>query len=291
MTDSPPPRGPVVARDRAALDAALGPAARRVEDRFVPTMGALHDGHAALIRAAAADRGPGGRVVVSIFVNPTQFAPGEDFERYPRTFDADLAACRDAGADVVFAPAAGEMYPGGDPDVTVRVGGALAAVLEGEHRPGHFDGVATVVLKLLHLVRPAAAYFGEKDFQQLAVVRRAVADLNVPVEVVGVPTVRGADGLALSSRNRYLSPAERSAAVALPRGLAEARDALAAGADAGDAERRLAARLADAGFRVDYAAVRDAATLGPPAGGPLRVLAAATIGSTRLIDNVAVPRD
>ena len=214
---------PAAVRTAAALRRALenSPGPRR----FVPTMGALHAGHAALIDAAA---GAGGTVVVSVFVNPTQFGPGEDLDAYPRTFDADLALCREHGADIVFAPTVGEMYPAG-PATTVRVTGPLTEVLEAAHRPGHFDGVTTVVAKLLNLVGPNAAVFGEKDFQQLAVVRRMVADLNLPCEIRSVPTVREPDGLALSSRNRYLSAEDRAAAAELPAALFAAREALAAG--------------------------------------------------------------
>ena len=253
---------------------------------FVPTMGALHAGHAALISAAAADAGT---VVVSIFVNPTQFGPGEDLDAYPRTFDDDLALCRDRGADVIFAPTVGEMYPGGF-STTVQVRGPLAEVLEGAHRPGHFDGVATVVAKLLSLVRPDDAYFGEKDWQQFAVVQRMVADLDPLVALIGAPTVREADGLALSSRNRYLSPAERAAAAELPAALFAARDALGIGGGVAAVESELRDRLAAAGFATDYAVVRDPATLGEPTGPDVRVLVAAKIGGTRLIDNVAAVR-
>ncbi len=194
--DAPPAVARTVAELRRALENSPGPR------RFVPTMGALHAGHAALIDAAAA---AGGTVVVSVFVNPTQFGPGEDLDAYPRTFDADLALCGEHGAGVVFAPTAGEIYPAGSA-TTVRVAGPLTEVLEAAHRPGHFDGVTTVVAKLLNLVRPDAAVFGEKDFQQLAVVRRMAADLNLPCAIESAPTVREPDGLALSSRNRYLSP-------------------------------------------------------------------------------------
>ena len=243
-------------------------------------------GHASLIDAAA--EGPG-TTVVSVFVNPTQFGPGEDLDAYPRTFDADLALCREHGADVVFAPTAGEVYPDGF-STTVRVTGPLTEALEAAHRPGHFDGVTTVVAKLLNLVRPDAAVFGEKDFQQLAVVRRMARDLNLPCAIESVETVRDPDGLALSSRNRYLSPEDRAAAAELPAALFAARDALAAGEPVAGVEHAAADRLAAAGFAVDYVAVRDPTTLGEPTGPDLRVLAAAKLGETRLIDNIAATR-
>ncbi|MFH5806379.1 pantoate--beta-alanine ligase [Alienimonas sp. DA493] len=267
---------------------------------FVPTMGALHAGHAALIERAAEamSRRKGGTVVVSIFVNPTQFGPGEDLDRYPRTLEADLRLCREAGADVVFAPSARTVYPDehlhpGGIAASVRVGGPLTETLEGSHRPGHFDGVATVVLKLLNMVRPAVAFFGEKDWQQLAVVRTMANDLNLPYLIESVPTVRDADGLALSSRNRYLSPEQRAAAAELPAALFAARAAIAAGDAPAEVERALTDRLSAAGFAVDYAAVRCPTTLGPPPAKPpytVRILVAAKLGGTRLIDNVAATR-
>ncbi|MFG2481185.1 pantoate--beta-alanine ligase [Streptomyces virginiae] len=193
----------------------------------VMTMGALHEGHATLIRTARELAGPEGQVVVTVFVNPLQFGAGEDLDRYPRTLDADLTIAEEAGADAVFAPAVDEVYPGGDPQVRITAG-PMGERLEGATRPGHFDGMLTVVAKLLHLTRPDLALFGQKDAQQLALIRRMVTDLNFPVEVVGVPTVREADGLALSSRNRYLSAAERNTALALSRALFAGRDRLAA---------------------------------------------------------------
>ncbi|WP_405788260.1 pantoate--beta-alanine ligase [Streptomyces sp. NBC_01367] len=193
----------------------------------VMTMGALHEGHATLIRTARELAGPEGQVVVTVFVNPLQFGAGEDLDRYPRTLDADLAIAEEAGADAVFAPAVDEVYPGGDPQVRITAG-PMGERLEGATRPGHFDGMLTVVAKLLHLTRPDLALFGQKDAQQLALIRRMVTDLNFPVEVVGVPTVREEDGLALSSRNRYLSAAERGTALALSRALFAGRDRLAA---------------------------------------------------------------
>ncbi|MFJ9342385.1 pantoate--beta-alanine ligase [Streptomyces sp. NPDC101733] len=193
----------------------------------VMTMGALHEGHATLVRAAREHAGPEGQVVVTVFVNPLQFGANEDLDRYPRTLDADLLISHGAGADVVFAPAVDEVYPGGDPQVRIAAG-PMGERLEGATRPGHFDGMLTVVAKLLHLTRPDLAFFGQKDAQQLALIRRMVTDLNFPVEVVGVPTVREDDGLALSSRNRYLSPQERRTALALSRALFAGRDRLAA---------------------------------------------------------------
>lgn len=193
----------------------------------VMTMGALHEGHAALVRAARRRLGAAGRLIVTVYVNPLQFGPGEDFDRYPRTLDADLRVAREAGADVVFAPHDAVVYPGGKPRVRVSAG-PMADRLEGAARPGHFDGVLTVVAKLLHLTAPECAFFGEKDAQQLALIRRMVTDLSFPVDVVAVPTVREEDGLALSSRNRYLSPAERTTALYLSRALFAARDRLTA---------------------------------------------------------------
>lgn len=193
----------------------------------VMTMGALHEGHATLIRAAREVAGPDGEVVVTVFVNPLQFGAGEDLDRYPRTLDADLKIAEQAGADVVFAPSVDEVYPGGEPQVRVTAG-PMGTVLEGASRPGHFDGVLTVVAKLLHLTRPDAALFGQKDAQQLAVIRRMVRDLNFGIEIVGVPTVRESDGLALSSRNRYLSVDDRRTALTLSRALFAGRDRHAA---------------------------------------------------------------
>ncbi|MFJ2111140.1 pantoate--beta-alanine ligase [Streptomyces sp. NPDC087850] len=193
----------------------------------VLTMGALHAGHATLVRAARAHAGPAGLVVLTVFVNPLQFGAGEDLDRYPRTLEADLRTAAEAGADVVFAPSAEEMYPDGAPQVTITAG-PMGERLEGASRPGHFDGMLTVVAKLLRLTRADTTFFGRKDAQQLALVRRMARDLNLPVEIVGVETVREDDGLALSSRNRYLSPAERGTALALSRALFAARDRLGA---------------------------------------------------------------
>ncbi|GAA3832389.1 pantoate--beta-alanine ligase [Streptomyces chiangmaiensis] len=200
---------------------------RRGRRAVVMTMGALHEGHATLIRGARRIAGGEGEVVVTVFVNPLQFGKGEDLDRYPRTLDADLKIAEQAGADVVFAPAVDEVYPGGEPQVRISAG-PMGERFEGAFRPGHFDGMLTVVAKLLHLTRPDVALYGQKDAQQLALIRRMVRDLNFGVEIVGVPTVREDDGLALSSRNRYLSPGERYTALALSRALFAGRDRHAA---------------------------------------------------------------
>lgn len=250
---------------------------------LVPTMGALHEGHRALVRAA---RERAASVVVSVFVNPTQFGPGEDYDRYPRTWDDDLAALREEGADLVFHPGVDDVHPPGAAGVTVDPG-PLGAVLEGAVRPGHFAGVLTVVAKLFGLVRPDVAVFGEKDYQQLTLVRAMARELALGVEVVGIPTVREDDGLALSSRNRYLDPQQRTSALALSRAL---RAGAAAGARGEDAALT-AARAALAGepsLHLDYLELTDP-DLGPaPSTGPARLLVAARAGSTRLIDNLPV---
>jgi pantoate--beta-alanine ligase len=252
---------------------------------LVPTMGALHEGHASLIRAARAECG---YVAVSLFVNPTQFGPGEDLARYPRPIENDLAVCRREGADLVFAPAAAEMYPEGFA-TTVRVAG-LSEKMCGAFRPGHFDGVCTVVAKLLAIVQPDAAYFGEKDAQQLAIVRRMAADLDLPVQVRGCPLVREPDGLAMSSRNAYLSPEERQRALAISAALAEARKAIESGErDAAAVADMLRRRLQAArGVELQYVAVVDPDTLADldRIGGQALVAVAAKVGATRLIDNV-----
>ncbi|MGK6318532.1 pantoate--beta-alanine ligase [Sphingomonas sp. DT-204] len=251
---------------------------------LVPTMGALHAGHMALVAEA---RRLAKRVVVSIFVNPRQFGPNEDLDKYPRREAADARMLSEAGVDLLWAPAAEEMYPGGFA-TNVSVAG-VSEGLDGAARPGHFDGVATVVAKLFNQVRPDVALFGEKDFQQLAVIRRMVADLDMGLEIVGVPTQRDDDGLALSSRNAYLAPEDRAAAVALPRALGAAAKAIGEGGDAGTALAHAREALTAAGFAIDYVALVDAETLGEPdRARPMRLLAAARIGGTRLIDNVAV---
>lgn len=255
---------------------------------LVPTMGALHAGHRALMAEA---RDAGEAVVVSIFVNPAQFDAADDLAAYPRTFEADLAACAEEGVDVVFAPPPDAVYRGGH-ETWVEVGG-VSADLEGAYRPGHFRGVATVVLKLLNMAAADRAYFGRKDFQQLKLIERLVADLDVPVEIVPVETVREADGLALSSRNVRLDSDARRRALSLSRVLNEARGTLLDGeADIAAVEAGMLAGLRDAGAAADYAVVRDADTLTPldrPA--PRMVaLVAATVGGVRLIDNVSVER-
>lgn len=253
---------------------------------FVPTMGALHEGHLSLVALA---RARAGRVVVSIFVNPTQFGPGEDFAAYPRTWDSDFAKLGAAGADLVFRPSTDEIYPQGFA-TTVSVGGPALAGLEDRIRPGHFSGVATVVAKLLLLVGPDVAVFGEKDYQQLAVVRRLVRDLGIPTQILGAPTLREPDGLAMSSRNAYLTAAERQTAPTLSRAMTETIERLRAGEDAGEALAMGRKAIAAAGFALDYLELRDAGTLAEAAkaAGELRLLAAARLGRTRLIDNMAV---
>jgi pantoate--beta-alanine ligase len=271
---------------RTSEELALARAALPGSVALVPTMGALHAGHMALI-AEAKQRG--NRVVASIFVNPTQFGPGEDFGRYPRREEQDARMLEEAGCDLLWMPTVADIYPGGFA-TTVSIAG-VSERWEGEARPGHFDGVATVVAKLLLSVRPDVALFGEKDFQQFAVIRRMVADLAIPVEIVGEPTVREPDGLALSSRNAYLSPDERERAVALPNALKAARDAIRSGASVSTALQQAKQSLVDAGFlRIDYFALVDSETLEPldSPQGDMRLIAAAVIGTTRLIDNLAV---
>ena len=255
---------------------------------LIPTMGALHEGHLSLIRLAQQDAR---RVIVSLFVNPTQFGPHEDFAAYPRHEAHDVALLAKAGCDLMFAPTVETMYSRGF-STSVTVAG-VSEPLDGASRPGHFAGVATVVAKLLLQAGPDLAVFGEKDFQQLQVIRRLVADLDLPVEVIGGPIVRAEDGLALSSRNAYLTPPERSVAPLLHKALARAARALQAGATVAKAEAEAVEALMAAGFaRVDYVEVRDArdlARLGPGAlTGGARILGAAVLGKTRLIDNVAV---
>lgn len=278
---------PVIARTRGELTAAraaLGTVA------LVPTMGALHEGHRSLIRRA---RDLGDAVAVSIFVNPLQFGPDEDLDRYPRTLPADIDACADEGVDLIFAPTVDVMYPPGPAWRRVTVdSGEMGTIVEGACRPGHFDGVLTVVLKLFNLVRPDVAVFGEKDAQQLAMIRRMVADLNVPVDIVGAPTVREYDGLALSSRNRYLSPPERRTAVSLSRALY----AGAAAVTEGPAKALLAARAVldgavavDPPLELDYLVLVDPATfheVDDTHVGPAIMAVAGHVGSTHLIDNM-----
>lgn len=276
-----------LAASRAKLDGTVG---------VVMTMGALHEGHEALIAAA---RAAVEHVIVTIFVNPLQFGPNEDFDRYPRTLADDVAICERLGVDLVFAPDRQEMYPDGPPGVRIDPG-AKGAILEGASRPGFFHGVLTVVMKLLVLTRPRFAFFGEKDYQQLALITQMVRDLDVPVTVVGVPTVREPDGLARSSRNRYLSPAGRRAALGVPGALRAGVEAARQGAEreavhaAVEAAFTVAAATSPESLELDYAALT-AVDLGePPAFGPARLLIAAWVGrgdgkpGTRLIDNMAV---
>jgi pantoate--beta-alanine ligase len=249
---------------------------------LVPTMGALHDGHGALLDTA---RATDQAVVASIFVNPLQFGPHEDYLRYPRSFDADVERCRAAGVDLVWAPSVDDMYAAGPAQVTVSAG-PLGDELEGAVRPGHFAGMLTVVTKLFTSVRPDRAYFGEKDYQQLTLVRRLAVDLDLGVDVVGVDTVREPDGLALSSRNVYLTGADRGPAVALSRALRAGAAAAAGGRDAVLATAR--AVLAECGVVVDYLDLRGVDLGPPPEHGEARLLVAATVGTPHLIDNIAV---
>ena len=278
---------PVVVSTRDELSSALSETrARGGRVALVPTMGALHVGHAELVATARRAASPDDAVVVSIFVNPLQFAPGEDLDRYPRTLEADLEVCAEQGADLVFTPDVEEVYPGGEPQVTVEPG-PLGAELEGASRPGHFRGVLTVVAKLFGLVRPDDAVFGEKDYQQLVLVRRMADDLCMGVDVVGAATVREPNGLALSSRNAYLSESERMVAAVLPA-------ALRAGAIAGPQGEDAVLTAAHAvlasqfGVQLDYLALRSPDLSPAPASGDARLLVAARVGTTRLIDNVAL---
>jgi pantoate--beta-alanine ligase len=257
---------------------------------FVPTMGNLHAGHMSLLAAA---RYRAERVIASVFVNPLQFGPSEDYARYPRTPVEDERLLHEAHCDLLFAPPVEQIYPeGGDQATRVQVRG-LADILDGQIRPGHFDGVATVVAKLFHIVAPDVAVFGEKDYQQLLVIRRMTQDLAIPIEIIGAPTVRAADGLAMSSRNRYLSGEERERAPAIYQALRAAVHAIDAGdRDLEAIERTGAAALARAGMQVDYFSVRNAVDLSPPTASTteLVVLAAARIGRSRLIDNLRAYR-
>jgi pantoate--beta-alanine ligase len=267
-------------RSRAELAEARAAMPGRVG--LVPTMGALHAGHLANITEA---RRRSEHTVVSIFVNPLQFDQSADLARYPRTLEADLAICEQAEVDLVWAPDVDTVYQGGEPEVRVTAG-PLAEQLEGPNRPGHFDGVLTVVTKLFTSVRPDLACFGEKDYQQLSLIRRLVLDLDLPVEVVGVPIVRDPDGLALSSRNVFLSGAERARALALCRALAAGRAAAASPESVLGAAREVLAGTS--GIAVEYLELRSP-QLGPaPRRGPARLLVAARVGSIRLIDNVAI---
>jgi pantoate--beta-alanine ligase len=255
---------------------------------LVPTMGALHDGHVRLLERCRAEAD---WIAVSIFVNPTQFGPNEDFTRYPRPLEEDLARCRSAGVDLVFAPTPQTIYPHGPRSTWVDVPG-LSEVLEGASRPGHFRGVATVVLKLFEIVRPDLAVFGQKDYQQQLVIRRMVADFHLPVRIVVEPTVREPDGLAMSSRNRYLAPAERQAAIVLHAALQRARQAVREGEASANRVRQILRETIESNelVRLDYAEIADAESLEPlDRLGPdscAVALVAARVGSTRLIDNL-----
>ena len=276
-----------IVREMKALDAALR-GWRGAGERLalVPTMGALHAGHLALVAEAKARAE---RVVATIFVNPLQFGANEDLDSYPRQEAEDIALLEAEGCDLLWVPSAVDMYPAGFA-TTISVAG-VSERWDGAARPGHFDGVATVVAKLFTAVRPDLALFGEKDFQQLAVIRRMNADLGLGVEIIGAATVRDGDGLALSSRNAYLSDAERRHAVALPQALEAARDAIVGGEPVAMALDAARAQMAEAGFApIDYVALVDAATLEPieVPGGEMRLIAAARIGKTRLIDNLSV---
>jgi pantoate--beta-alanine ligase len=270
---------PVIARTRAELAAARGGSSVS----FVPTMGALHDGHVQLLKHA---RPLGETLVASIFVNPTQFAPGEDFEDYPRTFDADLERCAEAGVDIVLAPAVTTMYPAGLVDTVTVDPGPLGTILEGAIRPTHFRGVLTVVSKLFGLVRPDVAVFGEKDYQQLTLIRQMSRELALGVDVVGCPTVREADGLAMSSRNRYLADAERRTAPALSAAL---RAGVAAAAEGADAVLAAAHAVLDgADLDLDYLALTDPELGAAVPGHEARLLVAARVGKPRLLDNTGL---
>ena len=267
---------------REELDAAL---AETAPTAVVMTMGALHEGHAELMREARRRLAEGGRLIVTDFVNPTQFGAGEDFDRYPRTLDADVAICERNGVDIVFAPSVDDVY--GDAGLGITVDpGPRGDILEGASRPGHFAGVLTVVAKLLHITRPHIALFGEKDYQQLVLIRDMVAALDFPVEVVGVPTVREADGLAMSSRNRYLSDDARACAAAIPQALAAGQAAAGDGAETVVAAVR--ALMGAPHIDIDYVAVTDESLNDPSLGRSGRLLVAVTIDGTRLIDNVPV---
>lgn len=267
---------------RGELDAALADAAPTA---VVMTMGALHDGHAELMREARRRLPSGGRIIVTDFVNPTQFGAGEDFDRYPRTLEADVEVCERNGVDFVFAPSVAEVYGGGELGITVDPG-PRGSILEGASRPGHFAGVLTVVAKLMHMTRPDIALFGEKDYQQLVLIRDMATALDFGVEVVGVPTVREPDGLAMSSRNRYLSDSARAHAAVIPRALVAGQAAAAQGIQAIVQETQ--AVLQEAGGDIDYVACTDISLNDPDPQRPGRLLVAVLIDGTRLIDNVAV---
>lgn len=260
--------------------------AGRANVGLVPTMGALHDGHLSLVRRASKESEV---VVVTIFVNPTQFNDPSDLETYPRTLEVDVELAGEAGADIIFAPSVDEMYPDGSTETVVSAG-RLSEIVEGEFRPGHFDGVATVCVKLFSIVGPDRAYFGEKDAQQLAVIRKVVEDLNLPLEIVGCPTVREGDGLAMSSRNAHLSPSDRKAATAISQALFEAKDLIAEGETSPESVAKHASDVIQTqeGLEVQYVAVVDPTNFEVPdkIEGEVIVAVAAFASQTRLIDNV-----
>jgi pantoate--beta-alanine ligase len=270
----------------SAIDHLRAALKNRGKVAFVPTMGNLHEGHISLMRQA---RAHGDTVVASIFVNRLQFGPNEDFDKYPRTFEADCAKLREAGVDVLFAPSEADLYP--EPQEYTVEPPDIQNILDGEFRPGHFRGVATVVLKLFNIVQPQVALFGKKDYQQLMVIRNMTRQLALPIDVIGGETVRADDGLALSSRNGYLSPTERAEAPHLYRLLAQIRERVRGGDTAfAELASRAVAELDGAGWKTDYVAVRQQSDLKPPTGAnqALVVLAASRLGSTRLIDNIEV---
>ncbi|MGV1035435.1 MAG: pantoate--beta-alanine ligase [Candidatus Nanopelagicales bacterium] len=275
---------PQIARTRDELRAAYddaGPASRAV----VMTMGALHVGHGQLMTAARELVGPNGHVTVTIFVNPLQFGANEDLDRYPRTFDADVELCTQRGVDLIFAPTPATMYPQGEPKVTVDPG-PLGSLFEGATRPGHFAGVLTVVAKLLALTGADFALFGEKDYQQVTLIRRLVDDLDLPVEIVGVPIVRDPDGLAMSSRNKYLSADARATALVIPQAVRAATDAAAAGATGDQIVEAASSTLANvAGVEVDYVALTDPSMDEAPPSGAAHIVITAVVDGTRLLDN------
>lgn len=288
MTDGEEKHLPQIVHTRREIRDAV--AAARAAGRtigLVPTMGALHDGHLSLVERSVAECHV---TVVTIFVNPTQFRPGEDLDKYPRTLDTDVAALAKFGVDWVFVPSDDEMYPPGHS--TFVEPPAVAQRLEGEHRPGHMRGVATIVLKLFNLIPADIAYFGHKDYQQSVVVRRMVEDLDVPIRIVVCPTVRDPDGLALSSRNAYMSPGEREQALAINHSLTAASKLIAGGERSGDVVRQhMREVLSDAGIgRIDYVALVDGDSLVEISeiAGPVVALVAAYVGKTRLIDNMAI---
>lgn len=272
----------LLVRTREELDAAT---AEPLPTAVVMTMGALHEGHAELMREARRLLPPRGRVIVTDFVNPTQFGAGEDFDRYPRTLEADVEVCDRNGVDIVLAPSVDEVYGGSELGITVDPG-PRGTILEGASRPGHFAGVLTVVAKLMHITRPDIALYGEKDYQQLVLIRDMACALDFRLQVVGVPTVREPDGLAMSSRNRYLSPDARARAAAIPRALDAGRATAASGAEAVVSAAR--AVLDAEGIAIDYVTVTDTALGESPASGTGRLLIAVVVDGTRLIDNAEV---